>query len=166
MSLSHSHPELEGAEYVVFADASRKYVDCSDAVCALLGYTRTELLRKKIEDVSYDGNVPESFAEYLKMGRMEGSYVLQRKDRTPVPITYRAFVFNDGCKAAVWQPIKGWREAYLQALLEIDTVKAKQKVKIALAAIEEAGPGAQSAQERQEIKDASHALSALARRMA
>jgi len=27
--LSHFHPEVDGAEFVVFTDPSRKYVDCT-----------------------------------------------------------------------------------------------------------------------------------------
>ena len=36
--LSHRHPEVDGAEFVVFTDPSRRYVDCTDGVCRLLGY--------------------------------------------------------------------------------------------------------------------------------
>ncbi len=38
---SHSHPELQ-SEYVVFANSSRRYLDCSDGVCRLLGFSRPE----------------------------------------------------------------------------------------------------------------------------
>jgi PAS domain S-box-containing protein len=77
--LHHARPELQGAEFVVFADAARRYVDCSDAACALLGYTREEMLSKTIEDVSYNVNeVPRLFAQYLKTGAMEGEFVLRR----------------------------------------------------------------------------------------
>lgn len=165
--LNHAHAELKGAEFVVFADASRRYVDCSDSVSALLGYTREELLNKTVEDVSYNVNeVPQLFAQYLKAGAMEGEYVLQRKDKTPVPIRYKALVLRDGCNAAVWQPIKDWREPYLAALLEMDPGKLKRKLDVALAAIERTRASQEhrpSPQETQALNDAVSALSSLLR---
>jgi len=51
--LSHSHKEVEGAEFVVFTDPSRRYLDCTDGVCRLLGYDRPEMLARSIENVSF-----------------------------------------------------------------------------------------------------------------
>lgn len=133
--LSHEHPELADAEYVVFVDASRRYVDCSAPVCDLLGYTQQEILQKTIDDISYDRRVRELFARYVENREQSGEYILQRKDRTPVPIHYQAFVFDDGCKAAVWEPIRDWRQLYFAALLEVDAQKQKVKIDLALAAI-------------------------------
>ncbi|MGA2431196.1 MAG: PAS domain-containing protein [Candidatus Acidiferrum sp.] len=166
--LHHAHPELKGAEFVVFADASRRYVDCTEAVCILLGYTRDEMLSKTIEDVSYDVNeVPRLFALYLKTGAMEGEYVLRRKDTMPVPIRYKAFVLKDGCNAAIWDPIKDWREPYLAALLEMDSAKLKRKLEVALAAIQAArasqGPSVPPPPEQQAMNDAVSALNSLLR---
>ena len=137
--LHHAHPELRGAKFVVFADASRRYVDCSEAACSLLGYTRDEMLSKTVEDVSYNVNeVPHLFAQYLKTGAMEGEFVLRHKSKAPIPIRFKAFVFSDGCNAAVWDPINDWREPYLAALLEMDPGKLKRKLEVALVAIEAA----------------------------
>jgi PAS domain-containing protein len=168
--LSHAHTELENAQYVVFADASRRYVDCSDGVCGLLGYRRAEMLQKTIDDVSYSSNeVPALFAQYLKTGKQEGEYVLRRKDRTPVLIRYQAFVFSDGCKAAVWEPMRDWREPYLAALLELDAVRLKSKIEIAMAAIQQArqsqDPASQTGKAQQEIADALSALHSLRRNL-
>src|SRR6266404_7315023 len=63
--LNHEHRELQNAEYVVFVDSARRYVDYTNAVCDLLGYTRDEMLQKKIDDVSYDSKVRELFELYL-----------------------------------------------------------------------------------------------------
>ena len=85
--LAHAHPELKDAAYVVFVDANRRYVDCSEGACELLGYTREEMLQKKIEDISYDFSlVSKLFAQYVESRKQEGEYVLQRKNRTPLPI--------------------------------------------------------------------------------
>jgi PAS domain-containing protein len=164
--LAHDHSELKGAEYAVFVDATRRYTDCTEAACWLLGYSRDEMLRKTIDDISYDiDEVPKLFAEYLKKGRLEGEYVLQSKNKIPVPIRYRAFVFSDGCNAAIWEPIKDWREPYLAALVEVHPAKLKQKLQIALAAVglarESQNQSSQTPQERQSLKDAASALSAL-----
>jgi PAS domain-containing protein len=166
--LDHAHPELAHAEYVVFVDSSRRYLDCTEGVCKLLGYTREEILRKTIDDVSYSlEEVPKLFAQYLKAGRLEGEYVLQHKDRVPVPIRYQAFVFSDGCNAAIWEPVKDWRESYLAALLEIDPAKLAHKLEVALAAIGRArdprNTSPQTTPERQVIIDAASVLNSMLR---
>jgi PAS domain-containing protein len=168
--LSHAHPELQHAQYVVFVDSSRRYVDCSEGVCGLLDYSRAEMLQKTIDDVSYNNTVvPALFAQYLETGRQEGEYVLKRKNGTPVLIRYQAFLLSDGCKAAVWEPMRDWREPYLAALLELDPGKLKRKIEIALAAIQEArqakNPAAQTSKAQQEIADALSALNSLRRNM-
>lgn len=101
----HAHPELE-SEYVVFADSSRHYLDCSDGVCRLLGYSRLEILEKTIDELSYHSDrTPAVFQKYLNRAQQDGEYVLKHKDGTPVLIQYRAYVFPDGCLAAVWSPL-------------------------------------------------------------
>ncbi len=101
---SHAHPELQ-SEYVVFANSSRRYLDCSDGVCRLLGFSRPEILDKRIDDLSYHPDVAEIFQTYLKRGQQEGEYVLRHKNGEPVLIEYHAYVFPDGCIAAAWKPI-------------------------------------------------------------
>lgn len=162
---SHAHRELIGAEYIVFVNSSRRYVDCSDGVNRLLGYERQELLQKSIDDISYnDDDVKRLFNEYLDAGRLEGEYVLMSKDRTPVPIRYQSFVFGDGCLAAIWEPVDDWRKPYMAALLEVHPDKLRQKIEIALAAIQTRQSDASlTMQERQLIQDATSALRALLR---
>jgi PAS domain-containing protein len=158
--LAHGHPELKDAKYVVFVDANRRYVDCSEGACQLLGYTSEEMLQKTIEDLSYDVNqVPKLFAQYVEAGTQEGEYVLQRKDRTPLPIRYQAFVFKDGCHAAVWEPVRGWKEPYLAALLESDQSKQRTKIEHALSAINEQSDS--PAEEQRRMDDARSMLNAL-----
>ena len=166
--LRHNHPELNGSPHVVFADAQRRYTDASDAACALLGYTRKEFLTKSIDDVSYKiANVPQIFAQYLRKGEMEGDYVVQHKDGSAIPIHFRAFIFPDGCNAAIWDPITDWREPYLSALLETNPIELKRKVDIALSAVDRARNSADKSQstanEQQALRDARSALSSLAR---
>jgi PAS domain-containing protein len=165
--LNHGHPEVDGAEFVVFTDPSRKYVDCTDGVCLLLGYQRSEMLARRIENVSFDaGEVSKLFAEYLRRGKMDGEFVLRHKDGGPVPIRYRAFVFDDGCAAAVWEPIKDWRELYLSALVEIDPAKLRHKAEVALLAVQQRTQELKSVpptnhSEHQSLRDAASALQSL-----
>ena len=167
--LIHHHPEVEGAEFAVFTDASRRYVDCTDGVCRLLGYERSELLARTIDSVSFqDDEVSKLFAEYLQRGRMEGEYVLRHKSGAPVPIRYRAFVFSDGCTAAIWEPLKNWRELYLAALVEIDPAILKRKVEVALQSVERRAQelkdsSAAPTSEQQALRDAASALKSLMR---
>jgi PAS domain S-box-containing protein len=161
--IAHDHPEVRGAEFVVFANEQRRYTDFTDAVCGLLGYSRKELLNKSVEDVSFKmDNVPQVFAQFVKQGAMEGDYVLQHKDGSAIPIHYRALTFTDGCRAAVWTPIRDWREPYLAALIETNPAKLTRKVEVAMSAIERAQSGA-SAGEQQALRDARSALSVLSR---
>jgi PAS domain S-box-containing protein len=161
--IAHDHPEVRGAEFVVFANEGRRYTDFTDAVCRLLGYSRSELLNKSVDDVSFKmDNVPQVFAQFLKQGAMEGDYVLRHKDGSAIPIHYCAITFADGCHAAVWTPIKDWREPYLAALIETDPKRLVRKVEVAMSAIDRAQSSA-SAGEQQALRDARSALSVLAR---
>jgi PAS domain-containing protein len=167
--LSHRHPEVEGFEFAVFTNSSRTHVDCTDGVCRLLGYDRQELLARNIDDVSFEaGEVSKLFAEYLQHGEMNGEFVLRHKDGAPVPIRYRAFVFADGCTAAVWEPIKDWRELYLAALVEIDPAALKRRAELALQAVQQRTrelkniPAAPNS-ELQSLRDATSALQSLLR---
>jgi len=161
--LSHNHPELRDARYVVFVDSSRRYVDCSDGVSELLGYTREEMLKKTIDDISYDvAEVPTLFKRYLEIGWLQGEYILQRKDRIPLPIRYQAFVLSDGCIAAIWEPIKGWRQPYMAALLELDPRNQRRAIERALAALrQEREVVTHSSDEHRLINDAFSLLSAM-----
>ena len=137
--MNHYHPELENARYVAFVDDSRKYVDCSEGVCELLGYSRRELLRRRIDDISYDvAVVGPLFSKFLRQGALEGEFILQSKAKSPVFIRYKAFVFEDGCKAAIWEPVRDWREAYLTALNETNSAKLRPKLDAARTAIQAA----------------------------
>lgn len=102
----HSHRQLQ-KKYVVFANPSRQYLDCSDAVCELLGYARMELLDMSIDDLSYDPEeVPVLFTKYLRRGMLKGKFILKHRTGRPVLIKYESHVFPDGCMAAVWQPLQ------------------------------------------------------------
>ena len=105
---SHIHPEI-GGDYVVFVNPNRQYVEVSDSVCSLLGYTRSELLTKTIDDVTAPelrGSVSETFQQYVNSGGQSGKHLLLARDGRRVPIKYESRVFPDGCLVAWWEPLK------------------------------------------------------------
>ena len=126
-------------------------------------------MKRTIDDISFQNDqVSKLFAEYLQRGQLDGEYVLRHKSGTPMPIRYRAFVFPDGCMAAVWEPADDWRELYLAALIEIDPLALKRKIELALQAVKQrthelknAPAGPQS--EQQSLRDANSALRSLMR---
>ena len=100
----HSHAELEG-DNVVFVDEQRRYLDVTDGVCELLGYSRSELLSMRIDDVTAPvmrSHTSSLFQQYLKDGLQHGEYILQHRNGNEIPIDYIARVFPDGCMAARW----------------------------------------------------------------
>lgn len=132
---SHTHPQLSG-DYIVFLDSSRRYLDCSEAACRLLGYSRAEFVGLTVEDISYNMEDPISTMQrFLSKGTLQGEYVFRHKSGRPVLVNYRAWVFSDGCIAAVWSPVTDWQELYRSALLELDRKKLKSRIELALLAI-------------------------------
>jgi PAS domain S-box-containing protein len=103
----HRHAEFE-SERVVFVDQKRRYVDVTEKACALIGYSRQELLGLQIEDISISdqSEVRQLFSQYLSDRQQEGVFLLRHKDGHPVPIRYRSRVLPDGCMAAEWEPLE------------------------------------------------------------
>jgi PAS domain S-box-containing protein len=103
---AHFHSELAG-KFVAVVDPSRKYVAVTDDVCELLGFSRAELLSKKIDDVTAPAmkdSVPDTFQKYVDLGYMTGTHQLLRRDGAVVAIRYEAKAFPDGCLVARWNP--------------------------------------------------------------
>ena len=133
----HLHSELQTETYVVFVNHGRRYVDCSDGVCELLGYTRTEMLHMAIDDVSYNAPFVEPlFDRYLREGLQNGEYILRHKNGAPILIHYIAWFFSDGCNAAAWTLAEEWEQLYVAALAEPQAVQQKNKANLALRAVE------------------------------
>lgn len=164
---SHSHPQLDG-KYVVFSNSARHYLDCSDGVCELLGYTRMELTSMTIDDASYrpqrTGGI---FEQYVQNGKLEGQYILRHKSGKPIFIEYRSEIFPDGCMAAVWEPVQDWKQLYQSAMLEFDRSNLRDRIETAQQAVEhrmrELGEGTTASPEDQQLRDALSGLRVLAR---
>jgi PAS domain S-box-containing protein len=103
---SHSHIELDGRN-IAFVDEQRRYLDVTDGVCELLGYSRSELLSMRIDDVTASvmrSNTSPLFQQYLADGLQQGEYILLHRNGKEIPIDYIARVFPDGCMVARWEP--------------------------------------------------------------
>ncbi|HZQ70006.1 MAG TPA: response regulator [Terriglobales bacterium] len=102
----HSHEDFDG-KYVAFVDQNRKYLDVTDGVCELLGYSRSELLRMRIDDVAAPQevkNVPPLFERYVSEKSLDGIFRLQNRQGNILRIRYHSRVFPDGCMVARWEP--------------------------------------------------------------
>jgi len=103
---SHSHRHFDG-KYVAFVDQDRKYLDVTDGVCELLGYSRSDLLRMRIDDVAAPTeatNVKPLFERYVADKAQEGVFRLQDSQGKIISIRYHSRVFPDGCMVARWEP--------------------------------------------------------------
>jgi len=74
---------------ILIADDEARYVEVSPAVCALTGYSHDELLRMTIWDLTGEERTPQGkrlWRRFLKDGRYEGPYRIQRKSGEIVTI--------------------------------------------------------------------------------
>lgn len=103
---AHNHSEFQ-SERVVFVDRERRYIDATDKACELIGYQRTELLGKRIEDLAAEPprDIQKQFTQYVIEGSQQGVFELRHKDGHLVRIKFRAIVLPDGCLAAEWEPL-------------------------------------------------------------
>ncbi len=105
MHTSHRHSEWEG-DYLAFADGDRRYVEVTEALASLLGYSRQELLRMRIDDVvQVQDCVPELWSQYVQDGYQEGTIPLRCRDGRLVDVRYRAKIFPDGCMLSRMEPV-------------------------------------------------------------
>jgi PAS domain S-box-containing protein len=95
------------SDIIAVVSPERRYIEVSDGLCKLVGYSKEELLRMTIDALTHPsvGNTPELFEQFVRDGFQEGNFVLQHKSGAAVPIRYRAKVLPDGSYAAEWFPI-------------------------------------------------------------
>lgn len=78
---------------ILVMDGQGRYVDANPAVCAMLGYTRDEILEKKIGDLSPAEKRELNktmFQELTHNGKVEGAYALQRQDGQLISVEFTA----------------------------------------------------------------------------
>jgi PAS domain S-box-containing protein len=79
-----------GPAAVFVADEHGKYVAVNQAACAMLGYTRDELLGLRVADVAQYAEAGQEWSEMRREGTRAGTSRLTRKDGTIVEFNYSA----------------------------------------------------------------------------
>jgi hypothetical protein len=95
-----------------------------------------ELLDRVIGDISYEPEaLPALFKQFPQLGTLHVEHILRSRSERPILIRFHLWAFPDGCMAAVCEPVIGWQEIYRVALLEVNPLKFKKRVEVALLAI-------------------------------
>jgi PAS domain S-box-containing protein len=82
---------LERAGYVVLvADETMQFLTASDGACALLGYTREELVRMRVPQIVQEPDAPERYAKMVEEHDQVGQVTLVRKDGERIAAVYKA----------------------------------------------------------------------------
>ena len=93
----HGH-EVPDHGCFLFVDTERRYLHVTSGAADMLGFERTELIGRRIDDISApEMAVENKFEQYVRDGMQCGSYVLMRRDGSPLQIAYQARVLPDGC---------------------------------------------------------------------
>jgi PAS domain S-box-containing protein len=79
-----------GPAAVFVADEHGKYVAVNPAACAMLGYTREELLGLRVADLAQYSEASVEWTEMQRAGTRVGTSLLTRKDGTSVEFRYVA----------------------------------------------------------------------------
>ena len=84
---------------ILVVDAEGHYIDANPAACDLLGYTRAELLKMSVGDLTIPSERAWSAKRFdllRKIGRTRKDRILQRKDGTQVQVEAHAIKLDDG----------------------------------------------------------------------
>jgi len=83
----------EPGSFVLVADEGHAYVAVGGGVKAALGYEPTELLGRRVEDIStaaLAAQVRDAWDRFLTEGRQDGEYRLIARDGHEVPLRFQA----------------------------------------------------------------------------
>lgn len=78
---------------ILIADDSQRYIDANPAACALTGYTREELLRRSLRDLTpraLRAGAAAAWAAFIAAGKLEGEFELLAKDGRRIQTEFRA----------------------------------------------------------------------------
>ncbi|HMQ56020.1 MAG TPA: PAS domain S-box protein, partial [Anaerolineae bacterium] len=78
---------------ILLADDEMHWVEANPAACTLLGYSREELLRLTVLNLTLDHDrnlTQEIWRAFISDGRQKGEYTLLRRDETTIAVEYRA----------------------------------------------------------------------------
>ena len=97
-ALFHSRRRLQALfdyalDAILLVNDAGEYVDVNPAACALLGYTREQILRMRVGDIHPDETTTqgrEIWRAFLRAGTRSGEYRLHAGDGTPRDVEFRA----------------------------------------------------------------------------
>jgi len=93
----------------VEVDSARRYISVNETACELLGYTREELLTRRIDDISFPSaaHVKPMYRQFVENGEMRGIFAVRRKSGEILWIRYKADTTN-GRSRATWTHYEMW----------------------------------------------------------
>jgi PAS domain S-box-containing protein len=80
----------QGPVGVLVADENMRYIAANQFACALIGYTRAELLDLRVTDVAPAPNSPEQYTEMIRKGYLTGTTELKHADGKAISARYVA----------------------------------------------------------------------------
>jgi PAS domain S-box-containing protein len=104
----------QASDGIFIADLEGKYTDANRSACQMLGYTREELIGKKITDLIPPEDLPrlEEVRTSQLMGEVHvGEWRLKRKDGNYLPVEISAKIFQDGRWKAIVRDITDRKQA-------------------------------------------------------
>lgn len=100
---------------ILLADDEMHWVEANPAACTLLGYSREELLRLTVLDLTLEQDrdfTQEIWRAFISDGQQKGDYTLLRRDGTTVAVEYRAVAnIVPGLHLAIFHDITERRQA-------------------------------------------------------
>ncbi len=120
----------QASDGIFLANSERRYVDVNPSGCAMLGYSRDEILSMRMEDLTFSDelSVTPFRMDDLRAGKtLIVERLLKRKDGSPIPVEISARMLPNGYLQGITRDISerkraekalAEREAYFRALIE------------------------------------------------
>jgi PAS domain S-box-containing protein len=83
--------------YIAVIDGDRKYIQVSDNFCTLLGYSRPEIIAKRVDDLTAPNtnDIQTVFDLLARLGYMHGLWMLIARKGTRILVRYEAWLRAD-----------------------------------------------------------------------
>jgi PAS domain S-box-containing protein len=84
-------------DYKAVVNTDRRFIEVSDGFCKLVGYTREELLGMRYDDLTAPNtnDVPTVYSQLLKLGRLQGLWLLVSREGTRILVRYESWLRPD-----------------------------------------------------------------------